>query len=382
MSLSIHHPNRSLRWVVLFVTLLAPSFVLAAKPRPVDIQAFPSILRADGTWTIKGRVMRKSRWLREDANPGKLRSFMGMVRRFTRKSASKVLLRLALGNLNIETNADEKGYFRFDGQLPTSRPTSSTTSSTTQPSCQKPQFSARTTPYPISAGIYPFTISMPPQKDRKGRPYQSSPFQGFLVHRSGSKGLHLISDLDDTLIWTYVTKKTKLLKQALFNNVNAVKTIEGALPFLQQVLCQPNGQGSGTLHYLSGSPTRLFDRVMRIFQLHGFPLGSLTLRPLSSKSASQGQQSLYKVREIQRILQAYPNERFILLGDNGEKDPVIYNLIRNQYPQRISAILIHQIKPLTLEQQALANTFYFKKYQDASKYLSQISSAPSRAPQK
>jgi phosphatidate phosphatase APP1 len=300
---------------------------------------------------------------------------MGMVRRFTRKGAANARVTLTLGPQSFTTDTDAKGYFRFQGQLPTSRPTQQPTQDPTSvPSaCNRPFWgSDHTAPIPATAGILPFSLIVETNENGNGKRYKAPPYHGFLVYRSANRGIHVITDLDDTLIWTYVTQKTKLAKQALFDDVRKVKAIDGAISFLETLLCKPSNQGGGTLHYLSGSPTRLFDRILRIFRLHRFPLGSLTLRPLSNtKAASQSQQSLYKIVEIRRILRTYPQEQFVLVGDNGEKDPVIYNTIRNESPKQIRAILIHQVKPLTLEQQALSNTFYFKDYKDATRYIHQ-----------
>gem|GEM_PF-2377508 len=364
----------SFSMLVFFVWLAQIQPIHAAKEYEIEIQAFPSILHADGTWLIEGRTMRKSRWIGGDAKPSALRNMMGMVRRFTRKGAARARITLVLGSQNFTTDADAKGYFRFQGKAPTSLPSQAPQETTSAPSaCQRPRWNADPShPFSATPGILPFSLTVETEHNGSGKRYKAPPYHGFLVYRNANQGIHVISDLDDTLIWTHVTQKTKLAKQALFDDVRKVKTIDGALSFLETLLCSPNNQGGGTLHYLSGSPTRLFDRILRIFRLHHFPLGSLTLRPLSNaKAASQSQQSLYKVIEIRRILRTYPQESFVLVGDNGEKDPIIYNLIRNEFPKQIRAILIHQVKPLTLEQQALSNTFYFKDYNNATRYIAQ-----------
>ena len=50
-----------------------------------------------------------------------------------------------------------------------------------------------------------------------------------------------------------------------------------------------------------------------------------------------------KLIQLVRILEAFPKQRFILLGDNSQKDPEIYAAVANKYPDRITAIYIRNI---------------------------------------
>ena len=50
-----------------------------------------------------------------------------------------------------------------------------------------------------------------------------------------------------------------------------------------------------------------------------------------------------KRKAIERLLQAYPRRRFVLVGDSGEGDPEIYGAIARQFPGRVSAIFIRDV---------------------------------------
>jgi phosphatidate phosphatase APP1 len=52
---------------------------------------------------------------------------------------------------------------------------------------------------------------------------------------------------------------------------------------------------------------------------------------------------------VVRILKVFPKQRFVLLGDNSQKDPEIYATIANKYPDRIVAIYLRNI---SLEKEA------------------------------
>ena len=51
----------------------------------------------------------------------------------------------------------------------------------------------------------------------------------------------------------------------------------------------------------------------------------------------------HKLKEIRQILEAYPQLPFVLVGDSGQEDPVIYREVVEQYPGRILAIYIRDV---------------------------------------
>lgn len=46
---------------------------------------------------------------------------------------------------------------------------------------------------------------------------------------------------------------------------------------------------------------------------------------------------------IVRILEVFPNLKFILLSDNSQRDPQIYASIRHKYPGKITAVYIRNM---------------------------------------
>ena len=46
---------------------------------------------------------------------------------------------------------------------------------------------------------------------------------------------------------------------------------------------------------------------------------------------------------IEAILQAFPDVQFMLIGDDGERDPEVYAEIARRYPQQISGIWIRRV---------------------------------------
>ena len=64
---------------------------------------------------------------------------------------------------------------------------------------------------------------------------------------------------------------------------------------------------------------------------------------------------LGKYNRIVRVLEVFPTQKFILLGDNSQSDPEIYKLIADKFPQQIFAIYIRNIssKKIQITEQIL-----------------------------
>src|SRR5262249_57014353 len=74
--------------------------------------------------------------------------------------------------------------------------------------------------------------------------------------------------------------------------------------------------------YLSASPVELAPRLRQAFALRGFPAGPIFLRHYEDDGI--GDPSAYKRRALAKLAADLPRARFLLLGDNGEKDPAIF----------------------------------------------------------
>lgn len=46
-----------------------------------------------------------------------------------------------------------------------------------------------------------------------------------------------------------------------------------------------------------------------------------------------------------RILDVFPNQKFVFFGDNSQQDPEIYSTIVEKYPKNIEAVYIRNIRP-------------------------------------
>jgi phosphatidate phosphatase APP1 len=140
----------------------------------------------------------------------------------------------------------------------------------------------------------------------------------------------VISDFDDTLAVTQVTKPTKLMESALLRDSDTQEVVPGMSAFFG-CLKAPT---SPSFALVSGSPIQFLPRVASFLGRHGFPPFGLYLRDLGPGTLSN-----YKQPAIRRLMHQFP-QPVVLVGDSGEKDPEVYAQIREEFPGRVKAIYI------------------------------------------
>ena len=80
---------------------------------------------------------------------------------------------------------------------------------------------------------------------------------------------------------------------------------------------------------------------------NGFPRGVLITKKVTNDATSDPltDQVAYKTAKLENIFARLPHLKFILLGDDGEKDPEIFHAIRARYAERVQAVWIRRVHP-------------------------------------
>ncbi|MCA9270735.1 MAG: App1 family protein, partial [Planctomycetales bacterium] len=106
-------------------------------------------------------------------------------------------------------------------------------------------------------------------------------------------------------------------------------------------------------HYVSSSPWQLYGPLQQLLSSEGFPPGAFHLKNLRFRDPSVLRlvvaRRLPKRRTIFTILKTFPQRRFVLVGDSGEKDPEIYGDMARKFPSQVKRIFIRNVaeRPLT-----------------------------------
>ncbi len=145
----------------------------------------------------------------------------------------------------------------------------------------------------------------------------------------------ILSDIDDTIVYTHVLSKWRMLASLALSNARTRKPFKGVGAFYRALHA-----GVNPVFYVSKSPWNLYAPLVEYLDVQRLPLGPLVLRDFALRMNRN-----HKAEAIEAILQTYPRLGFVLIGDSGEQDPEIYAAIVRRHPQRIRAIYIRSIDP-------------------------------------
>ncbi len=151
----------------------------------------------------------------------------------------------------------------------------------------------------------------------------------------------VITDFDDTILVSEVTKKFRLLTNTFLKNPLQREAVAGSAQIYRQLAAQ---HPLTPIFYLSATPRQLYHFVLAFLQHYGFPAGMIINRRLTHDKAGDSLHvKTYKTQKIIQLFNSLPNIKFMLIGDDGEHDPDIYHEIQTRFPNQVKGIWIRRI---------------------------------------
>lgn len=156
-----------------------------------------------------------------------------------------------------------------------------------------------------------------------------------------------ISDVDDTILVSHAATPRKKIWQLLSKGPAERRLFDDVARHYRLLA------GAGTsdafpnpFFYVSSSEWNLYDYLHEIFRLHKLPEGIFLLNQVKQLhqllNTGTGKHE-GKLLRIVRIFEALPTQQFVLLGDNAQQDPYIYQTLTQKYPDRIYAVYIRNV---------------------------------------
>jgi len=171
-------------------------------------------------------------------------------------------------------------------------------------------------------------------------------FPGELLIPSKKADFGVISDIDDTILYTGVVSslKWKVVFNTFFKRPDQRTPLKGAAQFYGQLHRGKSGNAANPIFYVSHSPWNLYRYLELFLTKNNFPKGPILLRnfPKWGGIGSEDEKP-QKQKEIINILKTYPDLKFILIGDSGEHDADIYMEIAELHPDNILAIYLRSV---------------------------------------
>lgn len=253
---------------------------------------------------IRGRVLREQRISAAPAGETMWRSLLNTWRRFESDEVPGAKVRARYRDAVVETVANSEGHFQV-----------------------------RLQPKVIDADRLWHEVNLDLVEPWRGAAV------GHVIVPPGDAEFGVISDIDDTILQTGATSLRAMIRSVV-RNAAARLPFEGVADLYAALHRNRN-----PLFYVSSSPWNLYELLADFKQLNGIPPGPMFLQDwgLDRGKFIHDAHDVHKLREIQTILDYYPQMSFVLIGDSGQKDPEIYLRVVQANTTRIKAVFIRDV---------------------------------------
>lgn len=156
-----------------------------------------------------------------------------------------------------------------------------------------------------------------------------------------------VSDIDDTFLISHSSAIRRRMYVLLTKNARSRKPFAGVVNHYNLLSSsgQPECENS-PFFYVSSSEWNLYDYIIEFSRENEMPKGVYLLNELKrfSQVWKTGQNKHgTKFFRIVRIVEAYPDRKFILFGDDSQEDPNIYSALVDHFKDKIFAIYIRKV---------------------------------------
>jgi phosphatidate phosphatase APP1 len=265
---------------------------------------------------LHGRVLRDPGFRAPEVADPRWRNLVGLYKMMQSDEVPHARVTARIGLQEHQAEADDEGYFRFD----------------VAPSA------------PQAPGWHRVELELLDPRNPDGSVAEAI---GEVLVPSPQARFGVISDIDDTVLFSHVRDRRRMLMLLVRGNAATRQPFHGVAPFYRALQCGDGTPGApNPLFYVSSSPWNLYPLLTGFLQGQGIPRGPLLLKDFGDHTLFEHRDhGSHKLASIERILTAYPTLPFVLLGDSGEQDPEIYARVVRDFPERIRAIYIRCVDP-------------------------------------
>ena len=266
--------------------------------------------------TIHGSVLRRSALPRQKYRNRVLVNLLAVIRLFMVQPCPQATVRVRFDGQTADTQTDDDGYFRF--KLPLNQP--------------------------LQPGWHPVRAELLSETPMPDAVLAEGAGQVLVPHPTH---IACISDIDDTFLVSHSATIFKRMQVLLTENAHSRQPFEGVVAHYQLLAEAHSGPGkSNAFFYVSSSEWNLYDYILDFSAKNGLPDGVYLLSQMKRfNDLLKTGQNKHKTKftRIVRILETFPTQQFILLGDDTQEDPSIYASVVEHFPKQIRCVYIRQV---------------------------------------
>ncbi len=259
---------------------------------------------------LKGRIVRYRDPL--DAGKGVFSRLRAMMEIYNSHELPGIAVRCEGYGQSVEVATDAEGYFSFELAIDL--------------------------PMPEQTAWERVTLSTP------GRQAQKERIEVPVMAPGADNHWGIVSDIDDTVVETGATNFLKNWRRVLVERPGDRLAVPGAST-LYKMIARDHVAPVRPFFYVSSSPWNLYGFITEFMELNGIPHGPMFLKDYGiddNQLIDKGHDE-HKIAAIETVLSFYPGFRFLLIGDNGQRDVEIYSQIVRDFGSRVGAVFIRDV---------------------------------------
>lgn len=156
--------------------------------------------------------------------------------------------------------------------------------------------------------------------------------------------LGLVSDIDDTVMITWLPRAVLAAWNSWVRHTNTRKPVPGMEELYKELL---KNDPNAPVFYLSTGAWNTLPTLDFFLTLNHFPTGPLLLTdwgPTPTGLFRSGPE--HKKIQLRNLIITFPNIKWILVGDDGQHDPLIFDELTREHPRHVAGIAIRQLNPV------------------------------------
>lgn len=171
----------------------------------------------------------------------------------------------------------------------------------------------------------------------------AAPVRARVLVVSESVELGIVSDVDDTIMVTMLPRPFVAAWNTFVRHRSARRAVPGMARLFRALRA---AHPDAPVFYLSTGAWDVVPTLRAFMRDHGFPDGPLLMTDWAPTNTGWFRSGIeHKRTRLRDLMITFPNVRWVLIGDDGQHDPLIYDDVARVHPRKVAAIAIRTLTP-------------------------------------
>lgn len=153
----------------------------------------------------------------------------------------------------------------------------------------------------------------------------------------------IVSDIDDTIMVTMLPRAFLAAWNTFVRHTDTRRAVPGMAQLYRTVL---EGKPTAPVFYLSTGAWNVVPTLKSFMRANGYPYGPMLMTDWGPTTTGLFRSGIeHKRTQLRNLMITFPQIRWLLVGDDGQHDPMIYDEVAREHPRHIAAIAIRELSP-------------------------------------